>query len=99
MADNDQASVSEGAEHTMTNGTVVTGTVITWNGVTGKELKVMLHYTQFNHMANGSVEGPLETLGVVAASSLGSDDDGILGLPGFPLLLAVPAFAWAARRR
>jgi hypothetical protein len=98
-ADNDQASVSEGAEHTMTNGTVVTGTVITWNGVTGKELNVMLHYTQFNHMANGSVEGPLETLGVVASSGPRGDDSGILGLPSFQLLLAVPAFAWVARRR
>jgi len=42
---------------------------------------------------------PLITLTIVAASILGGDDDGFLGLPGFPLFLAVPALAWAARRR
>ena len=105
MADNDQASVSEGAEHTMANGTVVTGTVITWEQVTGKELTVMLHYTQFDHMGgggngtNGTTTDPLVTLTIVATSVSGSDDDGFLGLPGFPLLLAVPALVWAARRR
>ncbi len=99
MADNNKASVSQGTEHEMANGTVATGTVITWDGVTGKDLNVMLHYTQFDHMANDSAEGPIVTLGVVAASSSGGDDSGILGLPGFPLLLAIPAFAFAARRR
>ena len=108
MADNDQAAVSDGAEHTMANGTVATGTVITWEQVTGKELSVKLHYTQFDHTGgmggggngtNGSANDPLITLTIVAASILGGDDDGFLGLPGFPLLLAVPALAWAARRR
>ena len=105
MADNDQASVSEGAEHTMANGTVVTGTVITWQGVTGEELKVMLHYTQFDHMGsggnntNGTMNDPLVTLIIVSSSLGGGDDSGFLGLPGFPLALAVPALAWAARRR
>ena len=108
MADNDQAAVSDGAEHTMANGTVATGTVITWEQVTGKELSVKLHYTQFDHTGgmggggngtNGSANDPLITLTIVAASILGGDDDGFLGLPGFPLFLAVPALAWAARRR
>ena len=105
MADNDQASVSEGAEHTMANGTVVTGTVITWEQVTGKELTVMLHYTQFDHMGgggnntNGTTNDPLVTLTIVSTAAIGGDDGGFLGLPGFPLLLAVPALAWAARRR
>jgi hypothetical protein len=34
-----------------------------------------------------------------APSSSDSEGDGFLGLPGFPLLLAVPALAFAARRR
>ena len=108
MADNDQAAVSDGAEHTMANGTVATGTVITWEQVTGKELNVKLHYTQFDHTGsggnggngtNGSASDPLITLTIVSASILGGDGDGLLGLPGFPLFLAVPALAWAARRR
>ena len=100
MADNNKASVSQGTEHEMANGTVATGTVITWNGVTGKDLKVMLHYTQFDHMANGTGDGPVVTLGIVAAGGgLDGDGEGFLGLPGFPLLLAIPAFAFASRRR
>ena len=34
-----------------------------------------------------------------APSSSDSEGDGFLGLPGFPLLLVVPALAFAARRR
>jgi len=92
----------------MANGTVATGTVITWEQVTGKELNVKLHYTQFDHTGsggnggngtNGSASDPLITLTIVPASILGGDGDGFLGLPGFPLFLAVPALAWAARRR
>ena len=104
MADNNQAAVSEGAEHEMANGTVVTGTVITWQGVAGKELNVKLHYTQFDHMGgggnntNGSAGDPLVTL-IIISASIADDDDGLLGLPGFPLALAVPALAYAARRR
>ena len=104
MGDNDQASVSEGAEHEMSNGTIATGTVITWNGVVGNELNIMLHYTQFDHMSgggngtNGTTNDPLVTLTIVTTATI-SDDGGLLGLPGFPLLLAVPALAFAARRR
>ncbi|MCH2418000.1 MAG: hypothetical protein MK222_04605, partial [Candidatus Poseidoniia archaeon] len=63
------------------------------------------HYTQFDHMGgggngtNGSANDPLETLTIVSSSLGGGDDRGFLGLPGFPLALAVPALAWAARRR
>ena len=100
MADNNKASVSQGSEHEMANGTIATSTVITWGGVTGKDLNVMLHYTQFDHMANGTGDGPIVTLGIVAAGGgLDGDGEGFLGLPGFPLLLAIPAFAFAARRR
>ena len=100
MADNNKASVSQGSEHEMANGTIATSTVITWGGVTGKDLNVMLHYTQFDHMANGTGDGPIVTLGIVAAGGgLDGDGEGFLGLPGFPLLLALPAFAFAARRR
>ena len=107
MANNDYASISEGSERETANGTIVTGTVITWEQVTGKELNVLLHYTQFDHTGmggggngtNGSANDPLITLTIVSASILGGDDDGFLGLPGFPLFLAVPALAWAARRR
>ncbi len=104
MCDNDQASVSEGAEHEMSNGTIATGTVITWNGVVGNELNIMLHYTQFDHMGgggngtNGTTNDPLVTFTIVTTATI-SDDGGLLGLPGFPLLLAVPALAFAARRR
>ena len=105
MADNNQASVSQGSDHEMANGTVVTGTVITWEQVTGKDLEVKLHYTQFDHMGgggngtNGSANDPLVTLTIVSSALGGGDDSGLLGLPGFPLLLAVPALAFAARRR
>lgn len=100
MADNNKASVSQGSEHEMANGTVAIGTIITWEGVTGKDLNVMLHYTQFDHMANGTGEGPIVTLGVVAAGGgLSGDGEGFLGLPGFSLLVVVPALAYAARRR
>ena len=105
MADNNQASVSQGSDHEMANGTVVTGTVITWGQVTGKELEVKLHYTQFDHTGgggngtNGSASDPLVTLTIISSSLGGGDDEGFLGLPGFPLLLAVPALAWTARRR
>ena len=108
MANNDYAAVSEGSEHETADGTIVTGTVITWEQVTGKELNVKLHYTQFDHTGsggnggngtNGSANDPLVTLTIVSASILGGDGDGFLGLPGFPLFLAVPALAWAARRR
>ncbi|MEC9253313.1 MAG: hypothetical protein VX863_00535, partial [Candidatus Thermoplasmatota archaeon] len=67
-----------------------------------------LHDTQFDHTGgmggggngtNGSANDPLVTLTLVSASILGGDDGGLLGLPGFPLFLAVPALAWAARRR
>ncbi len=104
MADNNQASVSQGSDHEMANGTIATGTVITWNGVVGNELKIMLHYTQFDHMGgggngtNGTTNDPLVTLTIVTTATI-SDDGGLLGLPGFPLLLAVPALAFAARRR
>ena len=97
MADNNKASVSQGSDHEMANGTIATGTTITWEQVTGKELNVMLHYTQFDHMGDGG-DTPLVTLEVVAASVDDSDGDGFLSLPGFPLLLAAPALAWAARR-
>jgi hypothetical protein len=103
MADNNRASVSQGSEHAMSNGTMATGTVLTWEGVTVSELTVMFHYTQFDHMAsnntNGTSNPPMITLDISAAATIGGDGGGLLGLPGFPLLLAATALAWVSRRR
>ena len=64
----------------------------------GMENGLAYHFIICNG-TNGSASDPLVTLTIISSSLGGGDDEGFLGLPGFPLLLAVPTLAWTARRR
>ena len=108
MADNDMASVRDGNDYSFqgNNSTTieVTSTVIEWTEITGTGIKIMMDYTTFNHMpgnntGNGT-EGnpPRVTLILEKPIVLLGDDGGFLGLPGFEMIIAVPAIAFAARR-
>ena len=108
MADNSKAEVTEGNEYsiTMTNGTAdVTSSIITWTEVTGTGISLMMDYTSFDHMpssgngsANGTGNQPLVTVTLVKAKQLLGDEGGLLGLPGFEIIIAIPALAFVARR-
>jgi hypothetical protein len=91
----------------MTNGTAeITSTMITWTEVTGTGLTLMMDYTTFNHMpSNGSGNGTNGTghqaivmVKLMKSTQLLGDNGGLLGLPGFGIILAVPALAFVARR-
>ena len=104
MADNSKADTMTGSEYTiqMTNGTVdVTSLIIKWTGVTGTDITVMMDYTAFDHMgnssSNGTIKMPIVSLALQKSpEALG--DEGILGLPGFGMILAIPAIVFVARR-
>ena len=108
MADNNKAEVTEGSEYsiTMTNGTAdIISTVIKWNEVTGTGISLMMDYTTFNHMpssgngsANGTGNQPIVTVNLIKAKQLLGDEGGLLGLPGFEMIIAIPALAFVARR-
>ena len=107
MADNSKASVSEGNEYTiqMSNGSAdVTSTIITWNEVSGNGIRLLMDYNSFDHSiggnnTNGTVGNPpILTLNLQKTSGLLGDDGGLLGLPGFELMIAVPAIAFVARK-
>ena len=107
MADNSKASISEGSEYTiqMTNGSAeVTSTIITWNEVSGNGIRLLMDYNSFDHsMGGNNTNGtagtpPLLTLNLQKASGLLGDDGGLLGLPGFELMIAIPAIAFVARK-
>ena len=107
MANNDMASVRDGNEYSFqgNNSTTieVTSTVIEWTEITGTGIKIMMDYTTFNHMpgnntGNGTVGPPRVTLTLEKPIGLLGDDGGILGLPGFEMIIAIPAIAFAARR-
>jgi hypothetical protein len=106
MADNKKAEVTEGSEYSigLTNGTAeMTSTVITWIEVEGDGIALMMGYSTFDHMpSNGSGNGTgnqaLVTVNLMKATQLLGDGDGLLGLPGFEIILAVPALAFVARR-
>ena len=108
MADNSMAEVTEGSEYSiaLTNGTAeITSTVITWTEVTGTGISLMMDYTTFDHMpaggngsANGTDKQALVTVNLMKATQLLGDGDGLLGLPGFEIILAVPTLAFVARR-
>ena len=108
MADNSMAEVTEGSEYSiaLTNGTAeITSTVITWTEVTGTGISLMMDYTTFDHMpaggngsANGTGNQAIVTVNLMKATQLLGDEDGLLGLPGFEIILAVPALAFVARR-
>ena len=82
----------------------VTSTVIEWAEITGTGIKIMMDYTIFDHMPGNSTgngtEGnpPRVTLILEKPIALLGDDGGILGLPGFEIMLAIPAIAFVARR-
>ena len=108
MADNSKAEVTEGNEYSiaMSNGTAdVTSSIITWTEVTGTGISLMMDYTSFDHMpssgngsANGTGNQPLVTVTLVKAKQLLGDEGGLLGLPGFEMIIAIPALAFVARR-
>ena len=108
MANNDLASVRDGNEYSFqgNNSTTieVTSTVIEWTEITGTGIKIMMDYTTFNHMpgnntGNGTEANlPRVTLILERPIGLLGDDGGILGLPGFEMIIAIPAIAFAARR-
>ena len=107
MANNDMASVRDGNEYSFqgNNSTTieVTSTVIEWTEITGTGIKIMMDYTTFNHMpgnntGNGTVSPPRVTLILEKPIGLLGDEGGILGLPGFEIMIAIPAIAFAARR-
>ena len=108
MANNDLASVRDGNEYSFqgNNSTTieVTSTVIEWTEITGTGIKIMMDYTTFNHMpgnntGNGTEANPPRvTLILEKPIGLLGDDGGILGLPGFEIMIAIPAIAFAARR-
>ena len=105
MADNSKADTMTGSEYTiqMTNGTVdVTSLIIKWTEVTGTDITIMMDYTTFDHMpgnnsSNGTGKMPIVSVALQKApSALG--EEGILGLPGFKMALAIPTIAFVARR-
>ena len=107
MANNDMASVRDGNEYSFqgNNSTTieVTSTVIEWTEITGTGIKIMMDYTTFNHMpgnntGNGTVGNPPRVTLILEKPIILLDDDGILGLPGFEIMIAIPAIAFAARR-
>ena len=107
MADNKNADTGEGSEYSikMTNGTVdVTSMIIEWSGVTGTGITLMMDYTSFDHMpssgnsTNGTGKQAIVMVNLMKSKQLLGDDGGILGLPGFEMILAVPALAFVARR-
>ena len=101
MADNKETYVSSGGEYEINtgNGTdTVTTTKITWNGVSKDELTLMVDYTFFDHRSmNGTAKQAIVMISV-EAKKIEEDDEGILGMPGFEVIIAVPAIAFAARR-
>jgi len=107
MADNSNANVEEGNEYTiqMANGSAeVTSVIIKWNDVSGDGIKLMMDYNTFDHMpsnntGNGTAgKPPLLTLTLEKSSGLLGDEGGVLGLPGFEIMIAIPAIAFVARR-
>ena len=106
MADNSKANVVEGNEYTiqMANGSAdITSTIITWTEVTGIGIQLMMDYTTFDHMAgnssaNGTVKPALVTLSLEKAAGILGDEDGLLGLPGFEIAIAIPAIIFVARK-
>ena len=107
MVDNDMASVRDGNEYSFqgNNSTTidVTSTVIEWTEITGTGIKILMDYTTFNHMpgnntGNGTMGNPPRVTLILEKAIIPLDDDGILGLPGFEMIIAIPAIVFAARR-
>ncbi len=107
MADNSKANVNEGNKYTieMSNGSAeVTSVIITWTEVTGNGIRLMMDYNSFDHaMGGNNTNGtagnpPLLTINLEKAAGALGDEGGLLGLPGFEIMIAIPAIAFVARR-
>jgi len=107
MADNSKASVSKGNDYTiqMANGSAeVTSSIITWTEVSGNGIRLMMDYNSFDHaMGGNNTNGtagnpPLLTINLEKAAGALGDEGGLLGLPGFEIMIAIPAIAFVARR-
>ena len=107
MADNSKASVSDGNEYTisMANGSAeVTSVIIQWTEVTGNGIRLMMDYNSFDHaMGGNNTNGtagnpPILTINLQKAAGALGDEGGLLGLPGFEIMIAIPAIAFVARR-
>ena len=101
-------NIGSGNEYSikLSNGTAeLTSTIITWTEVTGTGISLMMDYTSFDHMpssgngsANGTGNQPIVTVNLIKAKQLLGDEGGLLGLPGFEIIIAIPALAFVARR-
>ncbi len=107
MADISKASVSDGNEYTisMANGSAeVTSVIIKWTEVTGNGIRLMMDYNTFDHaMGGNNTNGtagnpPILTINLQKAAGALGDEGGLLGLPGFEIMIAIPAIAFVARR-
>ena len=106
MADNGKADTREGTEYSIkfTNGSVdVQSIIIEWTGVTGTGITLMFDYTSFDNMGggnntNGTGNQAIVMVNLIKARSVLGDEEGILGLPGFETIVAIPALAYVARR-
>jgi hypothetical protein len=107
MADNSKASVSKGNDYTiqMANGSAeVTSSIITWTEVSGNGIRLMMDYNSFDHaMGGNNTNGtagnpPILTINLQKAAGVLGDEGGLLGLPGFELMIAIPAIAFVAIR-
>ncbi|MEC7687192.1 MAG: hypothetical protein VX817_02335, partial [Candidatus Thermoplasmatota archaeon] len=59
----------------------------------------MMDYTTFDSMpGNGTGNQAFVTVNLIKTEQLLGEEGGILGLPGFEVILAVPALAFVARR-
>jgi len=107
MADNSKANVEKGNEYTLStaNGSAdVTSVIVKWNEVSGNGIRLMMDYNSFDHaMGGNNTNGtagnpPILTINLQKASGALGDEGGLLGLPGFELMIAIPAIAFVARR-
>jgi len=84
------------------NNTKIEATMVTWY-INDKYANAADSTFMFAYGKHDSGYAPVIAIQLAdlprAPSSSDSEGDGFLGLPGFPLLLAVPALAFAARRR
>ena len=93
--------IGKGAEYEL-NGTALEAIMVTWyiddKYASVEESTFMFGYGKPESSYAPAIAVALTDLPRMGATST-SDDGGLLGLPGFPLLLAIPALAWTARRR
>jgi len=107
MADNSKANIKGGNDYSiqMTNGSAeITSVIIQWTEVSGNGIRLLMDYNSFDHaMGGNNTNGtagnpPILTINLQKASGALGDEGGLLGLPGFELMIAIPAIAFVARR-